>query len=43
VERDHSKDRGVSGRMRSELIFERWAGGVEWIKLAQDRTGGGLL
>jgi hypothetical protein len=35
-ERDHSEDRGVDGRMGSEWILGRLAGGVEWIKLAQN-------
>jgi hypothetical protein len=35
-ERDHSGDQGVDERMESEWIW-RLAGGVEWIKLAQDR------
>jgi hypothetical protein len=37
-ERDHSEDQGIDGRMGSEWIFGRLAGGVvEWIQLAQDR------
>jgi hypothetical protein len=36
-ERDHSEDRGVDGRMGSEWILERLAGGVEWIRLDQAR------
>jgi hypothetical protein len=33
----HSEDRGVEGRMGSELILRRMAGvDVEWIELAQD-------
>jgi len=38
-ERDHLEDRGVDGRMGSEWILGRLAGGlgVEWIQLAQDR------
>jgi hypothetical protein len=35
--RDHSEDRGVDGRMGSEMILGRLSGGVEWIQLAQDR------
>jgi hypothetical protein len=30
-------------RMASEWIFGRLVGGVDWIRLAQDRAGGGLL
>jgi hypothetical protein len=29
--RDHSEDQGVKGRMRSEWILGRLAGGVNWI------------
>jgi hypothetical protein len=38
-ERDHSEDQGVSGRMGSEWILGRltWGGGVDWIRLSQDR------
>jgi hypothetical protein len=36
-ERDHSVDEGVNGRMGSEWILRRLAGGVEWIQLAQNR------
>jgi hypothetical protein len=36
-ERDHSEDRDVDGRIESEWILGRLAGGVEWIQLAQDR------
>jgi hypothetical protein len=36
-ERDHSEDRDVDGRMRSEWILGRLAEGVEWIQVAQDR------
>jgi hypothetical protein len=37
-ERGHSEDRGVDGKMESEWILGRLAGGgVEWIQLAQDR------
>jgi hypothetical protein len=39
-ERDHSEDRGIDRRMGlDETGFE----GVEWIYLAEDRDGGGLL
>jgi hypothetical protein len=30
-------------RMGSEWIFGTLVGGVDWIRLAQDRAGGGLL
>jgi hypothetical protein len=36
-EREHSEDRGVDGRMGSEWILGRFARGMEWIHLAQDR------
>jgi hypothetical protein len=36
-ERDHSEDQGVDERMGSEWILGDWLGGIEWIKLAQDR------
>jgi hypothetical protein len=37
-ERDHLEDQGVDGRMGSEWILGRLAGGsVDWIKLAQNR------
>jgi hypothetical protein len=35
-ERDHSEDEVVEGRMGSEWILGRLAGGVNWIRLAQD-------
>jgi hypothetical protein len=36
-ERDHSEDEGIEGRMGSEWILRRLAGGVNWIRLARDR------
>jgi hypothetical protein len=36
-ERNYSKDRGIDGRMRSDWILGRLAGGVDWIKLPQNR------
>jgi hypothetical protein len=38
-EKDHLKDQGVDGRMGSKGTLGRLAGGggVEWIRLAQDR------
>jgi hypothetical protein len=36
-ERDHSEDQGVNGRMGSEWMLGRLAGGVEWVQLAWDR------
>jgi hypothetical protein len=37
-ERDHLDDQGVDGRMGSQCILGRMAGGVEWIQLTQDRS-----
>jgi hypothetical protein len=36
---DHWEDQGVGGKMGSEWILGRlaWGGGVDWIRLAQDR------
>jgi hypothetical protein len=42
-ERDHLEDQGVDGRMGSEWILGRLAGGIEWIQLARDRASGGLV
>jgi hypothetical protein len=38
-ERDCLEDQGVDARMGSEWILGRlaWGGGVDWIRLAQDR------
>jgi hypothetical protein len=36
-ERDHFEDQGVDGRIGSEWILGRLAGGVDRILLAQDR------
>jgi hypothetical protein len=36
-ERDHLEDEGVDGKMGSEWILGVLAGGVDWIRLAQDR------
>jgi hypothetical protein len=37
-ERDHSEDQGIDGKMGSEWILGRLAGGwVDWIQLAQYR------
>jgi hypothetical protein len=40
-ERGHSEDQGVGGKLESEWILGRlaWGGGVDWIRLAQDRDG----
>jgi hypothetical protein len=38
-ERDHLEDQGVGGKMGPEWILGElaWGGGVDWIRLAQDR------
>jgi hypothetical protein len=37
-ERDHLEDQGIDGRMGSEWVLGRLAGGnVDWIQLAQDK------
>jgi hypothetical protein len=33
----HSEDQGADGRMESGWILGRLTGGVDWIRLAQDR------
>jgi hypothetical protein len=42
-ERDHLENQGVDGRMGSEYISKRLAGGAEWIVGSGLVTGGGLL
>jgi hypothetical protein len=34
---DHLRDAGVNGRIILKWIFEKSDGGMDWIKLAQDR------
>jgi hypothetical protein len=36
-EKHHSEDQGADGRMGSGWILGRLTGGVDWIRLAQDR------
>jgi hypothetical protein len=36
-ESDHSEDRDADAKIRSECILGRFAGGLEWVKLAQGR------
>jgi hypothetical protein len=36
-ERDHLGDQDVDGRVVVKYIFKKWAGGMDWIDLAQDR------
>jgi len=43
-ERDHLEDSGVDGRIILRWIFRKWNGGsMDWIDVAQVRTGGGYL
>jgi hypothetical protein len=35
--KNHLEDQGVDGRMGSQWILGRLAGGVQWIQMAQDR------
>ena len=39
----HLEDPGVDRRIILKWISEKWDGGMDWINLAQDREGGGLL
>jgi hypothetical protein len=34
---------GVKLRIILNQIFKKWAGGMDWIDLAQERTDGSLL
>ena len=36
-ERDHLEDPIIDGRIILRWIIKQWDGGVDWIKLAQDR------
>jgi hypothetical protein len=36
--RDHSEDQGIDGNVESEWILGRLTGGMDWIRLAQDRV-----
>jgi hypothetical protein len=42
-EGDHLKDSVIDGTIILKRILETWDGGMDWIDLAQDREGGGLL
>jgi len=42
-ERDHLENVGVDGRIRLKWILKKCYGGVDWIYLAQDNTGGGAV
>ena len=39
----HLEDSGVDGRIILRWIFSKWDGGIDWIKLAQDRDKWGSL
>ena len=43
MERDHLEDQGIDGRIILKSNLEKWDGDVDWIDLAQVRTGGGFL
>ena len=36
-ERDHWGDQGVDGTIIVRWVFSKWNGGMDWMKLAQDR------
>jgi len=42
-ERGHLEEPGVDGRIILRWIFRKCDGGMVWIDLVQDRTGGGHL
>jgi hypothetical protein len=42
-ERDYLENASLDGRIVLRWIFRKWDGGMNWIDLAQDRDGGGLL
>ena len=42
-EEDHLKDPGVDGRMTLKWILKPWDGIMNWIDLAQNGAGGGLM
>ena len=35
-ERDHLEDPGIDGRIMLNLIYKKWAGGIDWIDLAKN-------
>jgi hypothetical protein len=41
-ERNLLIDPGVDGRIILKWSFRKWDGGMDWIDLGQNRTGGGL-
>jgi hypothetical protein len=41
--RHHLEDPGEDGRIILRRIFRKWDGGMDWIDLAQNKTGGGRL
>jgi hypothetical protein len=42
-EGDHLGDPGIDVRIILKWIFKKWDRGMNWIELAQDRDGGGIL
>ena len=43
MEGDHLEDLSVDGKIILKWIFKQWNGSVDWIDMAQDRTGVGRL
>jgi hypothetical protein len=43
MEGGHLEEPGVDGRIILKFIFVKWDGVMDWIDLAQNRTGGGFL
>jgi hypothetical protein len=43
MEGDHLEDLSVDGRIILKRICKQWDGGVDWIDMAQVRTGVGRL
>jgi hypothetical protein len=43
TEREHLEDPGVDGTITLQCIYRKRDGGMEWIDLVQNTTGGGLF
>lgn len=43
MERDHSEDLGLDGRITLKLIFKKSYGGMDWIDLTKARDRGQAL